>query len=57
MRAITCFDGVESARDVPEDLAARMILPEAFTSSPGYPQPQSIPSARFSSKEDWLPVH
>jgi hypothetical protein len=51
MRAIQCFGGVEYARDVQKVLTARMILPEAFTSSTGYPQQQGIPSARFSSNE------
>ena len=30
MTAIKCFDGVESARDVQEELVARLSLPVAF---------------------------
>jgi len=46
VRVIKCFGGVESARDVQEERAARLILPVGFTSLRGYPHRQSILSAR-----------
>ena len=47
MRVIQCFGGVESARDVQEERAARLILPVGFTSLRGYLHRLSILSARF----------
>ena len=46
MRVIKCFGGVESAQDVQEERAARLILPVGFTSLRDYLHRLSILSAR-----------
>jgi predicted amidohydrolase len=46
VRVIKCFGGAESARNVQEERAARLIMPVGFTSLRGYPHWQSILNAR-----------